>query len=228
MRLVTTLIFIIMFALAACSSDDATDTADSVEALPTTAEEAAAPMETVVEDPAPTAEVAAPTVETVVEQVPPTAEEVVTTVDRPAWQTIALTDARTGETFTLADFAGKTVFVEPMATWCGNCRAQLNRVKQARTQLNADDYVFIALSLETNLSDDELAAYTEREGFDWTFAVMSMDLLGQLSDEFGRPIRSAPNTPHFVIRPDGTFTSLSTGAKSIEQIVGEMQAESEA
>ncbi len=57
---------------------------------------------------------------------------------------------------------------------------------------------------------------------------MSMDLLGQLSDNFGRPIRSAPNTPHFVIRPDGTFTSLSTGAKSVEQIVSEMQAESEA
>ncbi|KPK07150.1 MAG: hypothetical protein AMJ56_13680, partial [Anaerolineae bacterium SG8_19] len=42
--------------------------------------------------------------------------------DRPAWQQLTLTNARTGETFTLADFGGQTVFVEPMATWCSNCR----------------------------------------------------------------------------------------------------------
>ena len=33
-------------------------------------------------------------------------------------------DARTGQTFTLADLQGKTVYVEPMATWCTNCRQQ--------------------------------------------------------------------------------------------------------
>ena len=36
----------------------------------------------------------------------------------PAWQTSILSDARTGQSFTLADFTGKTVFVDPMATWC--------------------------------------------------------------------------------------------------------------
>lgn len=34
---------------------------------------------------------------------------------RPAWQTIALTDARTGETLTLADFTNKNVFVKIMS-----------------------------------------------------------------------------------------------------------------
>jgi membrane protein implicated in regulation of membrane protease activity len=33
------------------------------------------------------------------------------------WTRLPLTDARTGQTFTLADFAGKTVFVHPMARW---------------------------------------------------------------------------------------------------------------
>ena len=31
--------------------------------------------------------------------------------------TLPLVDARSGATFTLAEYAGKTVFVEPMATW---------------------------------------------------------------------------------------------------------------
>jgi hypothetical protein len=36
---------------------------------------------------------------------------------RPAWQSLPLVDARTGNTFTLAAFAGRTVFVHPMAKW---------------------------------------------------------------------------------------------------------------
>ena len=30
---------------------------------------------------------------------------------------VPIVDVRTGETFTLAEYAGKTIFVEPMATW---------------------------------------------------------------------------------------------------------------
>jgi hypothetical protein len=33
------------------------------------------------------------------------------------WQSIPLRNARTGETFTFADFAGRTVYVHPMARW---------------------------------------------------------------------------------------------------------------
>jgi hypothetical protein len=153
-------------------------------------------------------------------------EPAVNLVDRPAWQIIELRDAQIGETFTLADFEGRTVFVEPMATWCINCAAQLRRVADARQQLDSDQHVFIALSLETNLQDETLAAYAQRSGYEWHFAVMTPELLAALLQEFGSSVSSAPSTPHFVIRPDGSFTTLRTGAKSVEQIVSEMQTES--
>lgn len=140
-----------------------------------------------------------------------------------AWQDIELTDARTGETFTLASFSGKTVFVEPMATWCTNCRQQLGNVREARTQLG-DDVVFIGLSLETNLSDADLAQYQADQGFDWTFAVMTPEMLQGLADTFGRSITSAPSTPHFVIRPDGSYTDLVTGIDSPDEIMQQIQA----
>lgn len=142
----------------------------------------------------------------------------------PAWQTISLVNAVTGEEFTLGDFQGKTVFVEPMATWCSNCRAQQGHVREARAQLG-EDVVFIGLSLETNLPPEQLAAYAQGNGFDWTYAVMPVELLAQLTDEFGRSITSAPSTPHFIIRPDGTFSELATGIHPPEAIVAEIQAE---
>jgi peroxiredoxin len=154
---------------------------------------------------------------------PPTEEVAVETVSRPEWQFIELIDVNTGETFTLADFEGQTVFVETMATWCSNCRSQLRNVRSSLELVDEDaNYVFIALSLETNLTDSDLADYTENEGFSWVFAVMSDEMLRNLADEFGRSVANAPSTPHFIIRPDGTLTELVTGVESAEEIARQM------
>jgi thiol-disulfide isomerase/thioredoxin len=139
---------------------------------------------------------------------------------------LALTDARTGQAFTLADFAGKTVFVEPMATWCSNCRQQLNNLRAAREQLAGDDVIFVALSVETNISSADLARYADEQGFDWIFAVATPELLEGLVGEFGRSITNPPATPHFLIKPDGSVSELKTGiepADAIVQQVGEAQ-----
>lgn len=143
--------------------------------------------------------------------------------DRPAWQQIPLTNALSGETFTIADFAGKTVFVEPMATWCTNCRQQLINVAAARSQVG-DDVVFIALSVEPNLRDEVLAGYANGLGFDWIFAVATPEMLQALVDEFGRTITNPPATPHFIVRPDGSTTDLTTGIESADELVVQIQA----
>lgn len=140
----------------------------------------------------------------------------------PAWQQLPIVNVQTGETFTLADFAGKTVFVEPMATWCSNCRRQLGNVQEAKNTLNDEDVVFIALSVETNISAQELANYAGENQFNFIWAVMSPELLQALSAEFGQTVANPPATPHFIISPDGTFSGLVTGIEPagdlIEQI----------
>lgn len=142
--------------------------------------------------------------------------------DAAAWQKIALTNVRTGETFTLADFAGKAVFVEPMATWCTNCRRQLTNVSSARAQFG-DDVVFVALSVETNISNEDLKAYTDSTGFDWVFAVATPELIQELVSLYGQTITNPPSTPHFIIRPDGSTTDLVTGIEGVEEIVTQIQ-----
>jgi thiol-disulfide isomerase/thioredoxin len=144
--------------------------------------------------------------------------------ERPGWQQIALTDAKTGEPFTLADFAGKTVFVEPFATWCSNCRRQLGNATEANAQLG-DEVVFVALSVEPNIGDDVLARYAENEGFDLIFAAMPPEMLQELAAIFGQTVSNPPATPHFIIRADGTVTDLVTGIEGPDAIVNQIQAE---
>lgn len=143
--------------------------------------------------------------------------------ERPAWQSVELTNAATGEVFTLGGFEGKSVFVEPMATWCSNCRTQLGNVNVAIPEAG-EDSVFVALSVEGNLANEQLAAYAEKEGFDMIFAVAPTDLLRGLVDAFGREITSPPSTPHFIIRPDGTTTDLATGREAPEVILEQLAA----
>ena len=144
--------------------------------------------------------------------------------DLPLWMTSELTNVRTGETFTLADFAGKTVFVEPMATWCTNCRQQLGNVAEARAQLaDNEDVVFVSLSVETTISNDDLANYTNDTGFDWTFAVVTPEVLVSLADTFGQSVTNPPSTPHFIIRADGSTTDLTTGFEGPTELLQSIQ-----
>jgi peroxiredoxin len=142
-----------------------------------------------------------------------------------AWLTVPFVDARTGESFTLADFSGKTVFVESMATWCSNCRSQMRNVRDVIAILGSEDYVYIGLSVETNISAADLAAYVDGQEFNWTFAVMSPEALQILTDAFGRSITNPPVTPHFVIKPDGTTDGLVAGRiHSVEDLIAELTA----
>ena len=135
------------------------------------------------------------------------------------WQTMALTNVRTGESFTLADFAGKTVFVETMATWCPKCRDQLSNVKSAAARANPESAVFVAISVETDLPPATLAQYADDNGFDWTFAVATPAMVQALAETFGQTIANPPATPHFLILPDGTHSDLVTGYESGDQIL---------
>jgi thiol-disulfide isomerase/thioredoxin len=137
---------------------------------------------------------------------------------RPHWLDLPLVDARSGQAFTLGDFADRTVFVEPMATWCTSCRRQMSILRDVVEALDPDEFAFVGLSVETSLSGEDLARYVDAQGFDWTFAVMTPELLRALDDTFGRSVATPPATPHFIIRPDGSVTELSTGIATAERI----------
>lgn len=138
------------------------------------------------------------------------------------WQTVEITDVD-GETFTLADFVGTPVFVETFATWCSNCRKQLTTTNEAAGKV-CDDAVVIALSVETELSGDDVARYAaDNEFANVRFAVMTPELLAMLAGEFGNSVLNPPSTPHFIIDADGVPGELATGFESVEDITANLQ-----
>lgn len=145
-----------------------------------------------------------------------------TTEAAPAWFSTELTDACSGETFALSDFAGKTIYVESMATWCPPCRDQLARVKEAAAQIpteEREEIVFVALSSEVDLPRETLAEYAATNDFPFVFAVMPAEMLQAMADDLGQEVAVPPATPHLIVAPDGTIGALRTGGESPEDLL---------
>ena len=138
-----------------------------------------------------------------------------------AWQTVQLTDVD-GMAFTLDDFHGTPVFVETFATWCPNCKKQLADTNAAAAQLG-DQAVFIALSVETDLSADDVAEYAADNGFDSIrFAVLTPEALAAVVEGLGQSAANPPSTPKGVIDPMGHAGELETGFESADDIVAKV------
>ena len=124
---------------------------------------------------------------------------------------LELVNSRTGEMFKLSDFAGKTVWVQPMATWCLNCRRQMKTLIDVYHQADLDKIAIVSLSVAENVDNQTVAAYADEQGFEWIFAIATPEMGRALIDRFGQTVVVPPTTPHFIIAPDGTVSDLLSG-----------------
>ncbi len=147
------------------------------------------------------------------------ADDVEDDPELPEWQTVTMTNARTGEEFAISDFLGCAVYVETMATWCINCLMQMGNIAEALPDLDPDRHVVIAISVEIELAAEDLAAYADNSNLDWIFSVASPEVLRAIVDEFGRDAIVPPSTPHVIVNPDGSAGDLLTGLRAPEEIV---------
>lgn len=130
-----------------------------------------------------------------------------------AWLGVELTDVRTGETFTLAQFAEKPVLLEAFAVWCGTCTNQQRQIDALHAEVG-DSVVSVALNTDPNESQTQIVRHLDRHGFDWRYAVSPVALSRSLRDEFGVSVLHPPSAPVILICPGQTErTLLQRGVK---------------
>jgi len=136
-------------------------------------------------------------------------------MELPLWFETELTNVNTGETFKIADFSGKVVLVETMAVWCSNCLRQQREV-QALHDLLGDqpNLVSVALDIDPNETPDILKAHTDKNGFDWVYAVAPAEAARDISQLYGGQFLNPPATPMLIIDRHGQAHPLPFGHKS--------------
>ena len=140
---------------------------------------------------------------------------------RPAWFDLEMTDVRTGETFTINDFAGKVVLLETMGVWCPTCRKQEDEVLRLH-QLLGDPADLVSISLDTAMSEDAplLKDYAEQLGYDWHLALAPLLVARALGNLYSAEYLNPPASPMLVIDRDGNVSGLPYGLKSAESLQG--------
>lgn len=119
-----------------------------------------------------------------------------------------------GETHTLSDYQGQTVFLNFWATWCGPCKMEMPDIQALYEAWdeNAGDLVVLGVAgpnIGQEGSAEDIAAFLEENGY--TYPVV-MDDTGALFYQYG--ISAYPTT--FMIDTEGNVFGYVQGAVSRE------------
>jgi hypothetical protein len=137
----------------------------------------------------------------------------------PSWFNAELTDVSTGESFKVADFHGKVVLVETMAVWCSTCFRQQQQVQALHELLGMrDDLISLGLDIDPNETAGTLKAYTNRNGFDWLYAVAPVDVAREIGHLYGDQFLNPPSAPMLIIDRQGQAHPLPFGVKSAQAL----------
>ena len=170
------------------------------------------------DDSAAEAVAAAPEPTSAVATVVPTATDE-PVAETATWLDLELTDAETGDTFTLASLEGQIVAIEPMAIWCSNCLRQQKEVKALHEALGErDDLVTVVLDIDPNENAQNLKTYSKKNGFDWTYAVAPREVAREIGQIYGDQFLNPPSTPMLIIDRHGEAHPLPFGVKGAEEL----------
>lgn len=141
-------------------------------------------------------------------------------METPAWYSASLTEAGTGQTFTINDFKGKVVLVEAMAIWCPTCLKQQGQINALYGLIGKnDDFVTISLDIDPNEDTNSLKSYVEKNGFSWLYAVSPANVSAELSSLYGNQFLNPPSTPIVIIDRHGEPHLMPFGLKSADELL---------
>jgi len=141
----------------------------------------------------------------------------------PDWFSEPLTNARNGETFTIADFKGKVILVETMAIWCSNCLKQQQQVYDLHQMFDADNFVSVGIDIDSRENIEALNAYIIDNEFNWYYAVAPEHVAREIGNLYGSQFLNPPSTPMLIIDSHGEVHTLPFGIKDAEVLFETLQ-----
>ena len=104
----------------------------------------------------------------------------------------------------LSSYAGKLVFLNFWATWCGPCRAEIPSMEELYLELQNQGFVIVALNSQE--TDEQVADFVENVGM--SFPVL-LDTGGRVGAAYS--IRAIPTT--YIIDPQGYILGRMVGTR---------------
>jgi len=123
-----------------------------------------------------------------------------------AWKTAPLTDAFSGQSFTLSQYSGKAIVLQFMAVYCQYCLAEGRQLVSVQSSLSgnskaAGQTVIVTVDVDPNENVQQLKSYAQQNGFG---AANSSPAWIYAKDASGQLLQSIAGNVDF-----GSFISLT-------------------
>lgn len=140
--------------------------------------------------------------------------------DLPDAPDFTLTD-QYGNTHTLSEYRGKTIFLNFWATWCGPCKMEMPDIQKLYEEYgeNSEDLIVLGVAnpktdeypRNADVSQEEIGEFLASNGYTYPVA---MDTTGEIFSTYG--IASFPTT--FMITEEGKVFGYASGTLSEDMI----------
>lgn len=134
------------------------------------------------------------------------------------WQQVELEDVNSGQSFTVAEL-DKPVLIETFAVWCTTCTRQQQEIKKLHEQSGVTS---VSLNVDVNEDGEKIRQHTQRQGFDWRYAVSPPELTRSLVEQYGNSIRHPPSAPVVLVCENST-RRLPNGVKPVSKLQEEIE-----
>jgi peroxiredoxin len=114
-----------------------------------------------------------------------------------------------GEPLRLADLRGKVVLIDFWATWCAPCVREMPNVEKAYTELAADGFVVVGVSLDD--SAETVKRFRDQRKLPWKQVWAEGGAAGELAKKYN--VTAVPAT--FLIGPDGKVVGKDLRGKAL-------------
>ncbi|MGY6557957.1 MAG: TlpA family protein disulfide reductase [Nitritalea sp.] len=111
-----------------------------------------------------------------------------------------------GETVQLADFKGKTLFINIWATWCPPCRAEMPHIDALYEKVASEDLLFLMVSVDQEA--EKAFRFHEQKGFHFPVLHAGAGLSPSLQSQ------SIPTT--VVVSPEGKIAFYQEGMANFD------------
>lgn len=123
-----------------------------------------------------------------------------------------------GKTYSLKDFAGKTLIIDFWATWCPDCREEMPQLKALQQRLKGrKDIVLVGISCDTDA--DKLASYIKEQGIDW---LQLADYKSRKESAVYEAYKVKWIPTKYVIGPDGNILLATVMQDKVDALVDKL------